>query len=60
MSCSPLTGRKALAFYGELFGWQKPDAHVGSMGTYQQFSAGAETIGAHCIGPMRLLRLAAI
>ena len=36
---------KALAFYGELFGWHKADAHVGSMGTYQQFSAGGETIG---------------
>jgi uncharacterized protein len=36
---------KAFAFYGELFGWQKADAHVGAMGTYQQFSAGGETIG---------------
>jgi predicted enzyme related to lactoylglutathione lyase len=35
----------AFAFYGELFGWQKADAHVGAMGTYQQFSAGGETIG---------------
>ena len=31
---------KALAFYGELFGWQKADADVGAMGTYQLFSAG--------------------
>lgn len=36
---------KALAFYGQVFGWQKADAHVGAMGTYQQFSAGGETIG---------------
>lgn len=35
----------ALAFYSELFGWQKAGAHAGSMGTYQQFSAGGETIG---------------
>ena len=36
---------KAFAFYGELFGWQKADAHVGAMGTYQLFSAGGQTIG---------------
>jgi predicted enzyme related to lactoylglutathione lyase len=36
---------KAFAFYGQVFGWQKADAHVGAMGTYQQFSAGGETIG---------------
>jgi predicted enzyme related to lactoylglutathione lyase len=36
---------KAFAFYSELFGWQKAGAHVGAMGTYQQFSAGGETIG---------------
>jgi uncharacterized protein len=36
---------KALAFYGELFGWQKADANIGEMGTYQLFSAGGETIG---------------
>lgn len=36
---------KALAFYGELFGWQKADADVGEMGTYQYFSAGGQTIG---------------
>jgi uncharacterized protein len=36
---------KAFLFYGELFGWQKANAHVGAMGTYQQFSAGGETIG---------------
>ena len=36
---------KAFAFYGELFGWQKADAHIGAMGTYQKFSVGGETIG---------------
>jgi predicted enzyme related to lactoylglutathione lyase len=36
---------KAFAFYGEVFGWQKADSHVGALGTYQQFSAGGETIG---------------
>jgi predicted enzyme related to lactoylglutathione lyase len=36
---------KALAFYGELFGWQKADADIGDMGTYQRFSAGGQTIG---------------
>ncbi len=38
-------GEKAFAFYSQVFGWQKADAHVGAMGTYQQFSAGGETIG---------------
>ena len=36
---------KALAFYGGLFGWQKADADVGEMGTYQLFSAAGQTIG---------------
>jgi predicted enzyme related to lactoylglutathione lyase len=36
---------KAFAFYGELFGWQKANADVGEMGTYQLFSAAGETIG---------------
>jgi predicted enzyme related to lactoylglutathione lyase len=36
---------KALAFYGELFDWQKADADIGPMGTYQRFSAGGQTIG---------------
>ena len=35
----------AFAFYSAVFGWQKSEAHTGSMGTYQQFSAGGETIG---------------
>jgi predicted enzyme related to lactoylglutathione lyase len=45
---------KALAFHGELFGWQKADAHIGSMGTYQQFSAGGETIGGMYTKPATL------
>ena len=36
---------KAFAFYGELFGWQKVSAEVNTMGTYQMFSAGGQTIG---------------
>ena len=36
---------QALAFYGELFGWQKGDADIGEMGTYQLFSVGGQTIG---------------
>jgi predicted enzyme related to lactoylglutathione lyase len=36
---------KALAFYGELFGWQKADAEASATGTYQLFSAGGQAIG---------------
>src|SRR3984893_285256 len=36
---------KAWAFYGELFGWQKPLADTGTMGAYQLFFAGGQTIG---------------
>ena len=36
---------KALAFYAELFGWQKVDADVGGIGTYQLFAADGRTIG---------------
>lgn len=37
---------QALAFYNELFGWQKADAmDMGAMGTYQLFSAGGPAIG---------------
>ena len=36
---------KAFSFYGELFGWQKVSAEVNTMGTYQMFSAGGQTIG---------------
>jgi uncharacterized protein len=38
-------GENALAFYSKLFGWQKADADIGEMATYQLFSAGGETIG---------------
>ena len=36
---------KALAFHGELFGWQKAGADIGPTGTYQLFSADGQTIG---------------
>ena len=36
---------KALAFYSELFGWQKAQPDIGEMGTYQLFSAGGQPIG---------------
>src|SRR5262249_16568973 len=36
---------KALRFYGEVFDWQKTDADIGPMGTYQRFSAGGQPIG---------------
>jgi predicted enzyme related to lactoylglutathione lyase len=42
---------KAWAFYGELFGWQKADAHIGAEGTYQAFSAGGQPIGGMCTKP---------
>jgi uncharacterized protein len=42
---SAVNWEEAFAFYGELFGWQKADAEVGKMGTYQLFSAGGQTIG---------------
>jgi uncharacterized protein len=42
---------KALAFYCELFGWQKGEAVTDSMGTYQQFSAGGLAIGGMCTNP---------
>jgi uncharacterized protein len=38
-------GEKALAFYGEIFGWQKADADTSTAGTYQLFSAGGQAIG---------------
>ena len=37
--------KTALAFYSALFGWQRAEATVGAMGTYQLFSAGQHTIG---------------
>ena len=47
-------GGKALAFYGELFGWQKAEAHVGALGTYQRFSVRGQTIGGIVTKPRRL------
>ena len=45
---------KALAFYGELFGWQKAEANVGALGTYQRFSAGGQTIGGMATKPPKV------
>jgi uncharacterized protein len=42
---SAVNWEEAFAFYGDLFGWQKADAEVGKMGTYQLFSAAGQTIG---------------
>jgi predicted enzyme related to lactoylglutathione lyase len=36
---------KALAFYGELFGWQKADGDTGPKGRYQVFSTEGQMIG---------------
>src|SRR5262249_13509486 len=33
------------SFYSEVFGWQKAGTETGTLGTYQQFSAGGRTIG---------------
>jgi uncharacterized protein len=43
--------QKALAFYGELFGWQKVDAGVAGIDTYQLFSAAGQTIGSMSTKP---------
>jgi hypothetical protein len=45
---------KAIAFYGELFGWQKAESHLDAMGTYQAFSAGGITIGGMFTKPATL------
>lgn len=37
--------KKAFAFYGELFGWQKAEVSVGALGMYQPFSVEGQTIG---------------
>jgi predicted enzyme related to lactoylglutathione lyase len=37
--------KKAFAFYGELFDWQRANADIGPTGTYQLFSAAGQTIG---------------
>ncbi len=44
----------ALAFYGDLFGWQNADAHMTATGTYQLFSAGGQTIGGMLTKPAAL------
>ena len=36
---------RACIFYNKLLGWQKAGATPGPVGTYQEFSAGADTIG---------------
>jgi predicted enzyme related to lactoylglutathione lyase len=36
---------QALAFYSEIFGWQRTDAHTEEVGTYQLFSMEGEAIG---------------
>jgi uncharacterized protein len=36
---------QALAFYSEIFGWQKVNFDQGVMGTYQLFSAGGQMVG---------------
>jgi uncharacterized protein len=36
---------QAWAFYAALFGWQKEDAEISEMGTYQPFSAGGQMVG---------------
>ena len=45
---------KLRRYYGELFGWQKADSHVGAMGTYQGFSAGGAPIGGMFTKPASL------
>jgi predicted enzyme related to lactoylglutathione lyase len=45
---------EAFTFYAALFGWQKVKAQQGLMGTYQQFSAGGETIGGMFTKPQTL------
>jgi predicted enzyme related to lactoylglutathione lyase len=47
---------KALAFYGELFGWQRADVKVGPRGTYRLFSVGQQAIGGIVTKP-RTVRL---
>ncbi len=46
--------KKALAFYSELFGWQKAEANVGARGTYQRFSVGGQTIGGVVTKPQKV------
>jgi predicted enzyme related to lactoylglutathione lyase len=46
--------KKALAFYGELFGWQSAEATVGPLGTYQRFSVGGAAIGGMVTKPRKV------
>ncbi len=48
---SAVNWEKAFAFYGELFGWQKVDADVAGISTYQLFSAAGQTIGSMSTKP---------
>ena len=48
---SAVNWQKAFAFYGELFGWQKVDADVVGIDTYQLFSAAGQTIGSMSTKP---------
>jgi predicted enzyme related to lactoylglutathione lyase len=45
---------KAAAFYNELFGWRQADEDVSTLGTYQLFSIGGETIGGMVAGPANM------
>jgi predicted enzyme related to lactoylglutathione lyase len=44
----------ALAFYTELFGWQKADSDQDAMGTYQLFSAAGDIIGGMLTKPQTI------
>jgi predicted enzyme related to lactoylglutathione lyase len=44
----------ALAFYTELFGWQKADSDMDTMGTYQLFSAAGDIIGGMLTKPQTI------
>ncbi|MGA8497193.1 MAG: VOC family protein [Xanthobacteraceae bacterium] len=48
---SAVNWEKAFAFYGELFDWQKVDADVAGISTYQLFSAAGQTIGSMSTKP---------
>jgi len=45
---------KALAFYREIFGWEKADSHFGAMGVYQGFSARGKPMGGMFTKPTTL------
>jgi uncharacterized protein len=45
---------EALAFYCEVFGWQKGEVNVGALGTYQRFSVGGQTIGGMVTKPPKV------